>query len=615
MSIPKYFIDEVLAKTRISDIIGKRISIKKKGNEYWGCCPFHGEKTPSFSINDSKGFYHCFGCEAHGSAVNFLMEYEKLSFVDSVKNLALELGLQTPENTNQENSYNKKFKLLKDIMESACNFYQKNLKKQRNKHALEYLLKRELSPEIINKFKLGFSNNKNELTKYLIKNNFKEDDLIEVGLLIKVEQQNKKTKIYERFRNRIIFPICNIQGEVIAFGGRVLDNSEPKYLNSPDTPLFKKGNNLYALNHTYNPARKYNQLIICEGYMDVIAIHNAKIPFAVAPLGTALTEEQILLSWKYADTPTLCFDGDKAGISASHRSAKRTLPHLHTGKSIKFLTLPNKEDPDSYIKNNSSKKFIELINNKSVNLSSYLWNYETQNGFPTSAEKRAILEKQLLEYTNIIPDKILAQHLKTQFKNNIWNATKEQSTTKQQYVNNQTIKNTTDLTKQQRLHIQNNADQLNTLILLTSFMEHPSLLKQYSQNLSFIKSTPNSPLHKIVLGLQNIINDYEEDLSNTKFNVKEKLLNYITTEDINYLDNFNIKDHAIWLKSDDPLVIQNNFDIIIKTMELTNIKKEIDNIKKEIIIPNSDKIKLLQCLQELNTEYNRLKEQVTNVAE
>ena len=343
------FMDELRARISIVDVVGAKVKLVKKGREYQGLCPFHNEKTPSFTVNESKGFYHCFGCGAHGDIIKFEMEANGLPYLDALQKLAHQAGLSMPKLSSKDKEQREEQKSLYEIMEQACVFFEKQLKMPDGVEGFKYFMeKRGFSKEVIEKFRLGFAPNNNALMAHLKLSNVSEADMKELGLIAIPEDPNKKA--HDFFRNRVMIPITNKQGKIIAFGGRVMEKIEPKYLNSPETPIFNKRRNLYNLDKARESAYKEKKLIICEGYMDVIALDTYGFDYAVAPLGTALTEDQITEAWRVCNEPTLCLDGDAPGTKAAMRAVDRVLPILKAGYSLKFMFLPENMDPDEYLK-------------------------------------------------------------------------------------------------------------------------------------------------------------------------------------------------------------------------------------------------------------------------
>lgn len=376
--IPRSFIDDLLARLDIVDIIDARVKLKKKGKNYGACCPFHNEKTPSFSVSQEKQFYHCFGCGAHGNAIDFIMEFERLEFVEAIEELASYLGLDVPREQRsggggqfksgpQASSSEKRS--LYDLMGSIAQFYRNQLKQPASKVAIEYLKDRGLSGEIVQKFGIGYVADEWDLVrKNFGQNKDNQDMLVTGGMLI----ENDKGNRYDRFRGRIMFPIRDRRGRVIGFGGRVLGDGTPKYLNSPETPIFHKGKELYGLYEVLQAYREPPRILVVEGYMDVVALAQYDVDYSVASLGTSTTGDHIQMLFRQTNTVVCCYDGDRAGKEAAWRALENALQYLKTGNTLKFLFLPDGEDPDSYVRKYGKQAFEQQIE-QATPLSSYLF--------------------------------------------------------------------------------------------------------------------------------------------------------------------------------------------------------------------------------------------------
>lgn len=358
--IPRSFIDDLIARTDIVQLIDSRVKLKKAGRNYQACCPFHHEKTPSFSVSASKQFYHCFGCGVSGNVITFLMEYDKLEFVEAIEELAQLYGLDVPrENSTGSGSTHASYKTkrnLYELMNEITKFYQHLTAS--NPHSLEYLENRGLSKEVINQFELGFSLNAMDSVLRKFGSDKEEiQKLIDTGML----SQSDTGRVYDRFRNRIMFPIRDRRGRVIAFGGRVLGDEKPKYLNSPESAIYHKGNELYGLYQVLQINDKPESLLVVEGYMDVVALAQFGVKNAVASLGTATTGQQIQQMFRHTEQVICCYDGDRAGKEAAWRALENALPYLEDGRQLKFIFLPDGEDPDSFIREKGKQGFDEYI--------------------------------------------------------------------------------------------------------------------------------------------------------------------------------------------------------------------------------------------------------------
>lgn len=434
MRFPPGFVEQLRDSVQISDVIGKRIPVKRHGHEFQACCPFHKEKTPSFTMNNAKGFYHCFGCGAHGDAVTFVKEFENLSFPEAVERLAQESGIAVPAPSPQaQAAHNKRLSHL-EMTESAAQFFEQYLHTPEGMKARQYIQERGLTETTLQQFRIGFAPaDRMALGKVLHqkhdKGSLSDIALAEAGLLIRPDNNGTP---YSRFRDRIIFPIEDSKGRVIGFGGRILGDGQPKYLNSPDTPLFHKGQVLYNHHRARRPAQESGQIIVAEGYMDVIALSQAGIQEVVAPLGTALTEQQLRLLWTCAPEVVLCLDGDAAGQRAMQKTAILALPMLEPGKSIRFATLPKGEDPDSLVKEKGTEAFRAIISNAS-DLAEWLWLDAVRQVERYTPDAAAALDTQMHEYAETIAHRTVQQHYREYFRNRIWQWKKAASPTKNKF--------------------------------------------------------------------------------------------------------------------------------------------------------------------------------------
>jgi len=367
--IPQQFIDDLINKVDIVDVVDSRVALKKRGKEYIACCPFHGEKTPSFTVSQNKQFYHCFGCGAHGTALSFVMEYERLEFIDAVEALASDYHMEVPReqgNFNPQKNDNKQ--AIYDVLNQASQLYQQQIKP--NQKAIDYLKGRGLSGEITKTFEIGYAiDSWDFILQKLGQTAEQKKALLQSGLII----EKSADKHYDRFRDRIMFPIRDRRGRVIGFGGRILDQGEPKYLNSPETPVFHKGQELYGLYEARQAVRELKHIVIVEGYMDVVALAQHGVPYAVATLGTACSEEQIKQLFRIVPELIFCFDGDQAGQKAAWRALENTLSVIRDGVQARFLFLPDGEDPDSMIRLEGQQAFEQRLHN-AMPLSEFMLN-------------------------------------------------------------------------------------------------------------------------------------------------------------------------------------------------------------------------------------------------
>jgi DNA primase len=413
MAIPEHFLDELRSRIGLADLIGRRVKLVKRGREHTGLCPFHSEKTPSFTVNEDKGFYHCFGCSAHGGAIDFVMNSEGLSFPETIERLAAAAGLEVPRSTPRDREAEARRKDLYDVMQTATDWFAGQVAGLAGQAAQEYIKGRGLTAATAGRFRLGFApDSRDRMKQTLLSRDITEDQLIEGGLLIKPEDGGDS---YDRFRDRLMFPIADAQGRIVAFGGRALGAQRAKYLNSPETPIFHKGDLLYNLANARKPARDGNVLVVVEGYMDVIALDQAGLPFAVAPLGTAVTEQQMRAMWRLVAEPALCFDGDGAGRRAAERAAERALPLLQPGHSLRFVVLPEGEDPDSLVRARGGEAFTDLLS-QGVSLSEMLWRMQVRSRNLETPEQWAGLRQDMRQMVARISDGTVRSYYGEHFK-------------------------------------------------------------------------------------------------------------------------------------------------------------------------------------------------------
>jgi len=434
VSLSAQFLDELRARTLLSALVGKTVKLTKAGREFKGCCPFHNENTPSFYVNDDKAFYHCFGCSAHGDAIRWMTDQRGLPFMDAVKELAQAAGMELPAMDPRAAQKAEAAKGLYEAMDDAAVWFTEQLMGIAGGEARSVLEKRGIKAETAQAFGMGFSPDSRGKLKAQLKG-YGDSLLVEAGLLIKVDEKEP----YDRFRGRLMIPIRDPRGRVIAFGGRVIGDGEPKYLNSPDTPLFDKGRTLYNLDRAAAASRKTNRIIVVEGYMDVIALAQAGFGEAVAPLGTALTEAQLERLWRLSDVPILCFDGDSAGQKAALRAAHRALPMLAPGRSLAFATLPPGQDPDDLVRAKGPAAF-EAVLAETQPLVERLWASELAAGPLGTPEERAGLKQRLNELAQTIADPSVKHEYLSDFRRRfdahfappprVWNAPRPANTQK-----------------------------------------------------------------------------------------------------------------------------------------------------------------------------------------
>src|SRR5215469_11150203 len=409
--IPQHFIDELIGRTDIVELIGARVQLKKSGREYKACCPFHNEKTPSFWVSPDKQFYHCFGCGKHGTALGFLMDHDHMAFPEAVEELATRLGLEVPHEGGGEPSARRAEEPLYELMARVARFYAECL--AREPRAREYLAARGLTPETLERFAIGYAPNSwNELLRRFGGSDAERRRLADAGLIIERERLAAQAaeRYYDRFRDRVMFPIRDARGRVIAFGGRVIDAGEPKYLNSPETVLFHKGRELYGLYETRRARPNLARLIVVEGYMDTVQLHQSGIDYAVAALGTATTAEHFRRIFRLVPAVVFAFDGDRAGRAAAWRALQQALPEAREGREIRFLFLPQGHDPDTLVLAEGGAGFERRLQD-AVPLSEYLVQELSQQSDLTSADGRARFAESARPLFVKVPDGVYRELL------------------------------------------------------------------------------------------------------------------------------------------------------------------------------------------------------------
>ena len=489
MAFSENLVDAIHEKILLSDFIGRKVALVKKGNDFLGLCPFHNEKTPSFSVSDEKGFFHCFGCSTHGDVISFVMQKESIDFKEALKLLASEAGINLEDYAGYKNKISKESIDAHNVVEFSKNYFVKNLDSSSGIPVKNYLSQRKVSEKAYKYFELGYAENiSNNLIIFLKNNNFSMDAIIASGL---ARNSVKNNKPYDFFRNRLIFPIHDNNGTVIAFGGRGLEGTEPKYLNSPDTILFKKKKMLF----NFHRAKKYVQkhklpFIVVEGYLDVISLYHIGLYGAVAPLGTALSEDQLILMWRIADEPIICMDGDKAGYRSAIRTLNIAMNILKPGKSLRFAFLPDGEDPDSLVLKSNKNDLINIINNP-ISMFDFFWKSETENIDMKTPERRAGFKLLMEKKISLIKDlNVRAEYknsLYTYFNKNIRNSSMFNNKNK----NNFNIINI-ELDKL-------NADRVNKKMyinfreknLIESILNNPELLEKIDEEFSMLVFSNN----------------------------------------------------------------------------------------------------------------------------
>jgi len=558
MSLPPGFLEELRARISVSQVVGRKVSWDmKKSNQskgdMWAPCPFHQEKTASFHVDDRKGFYYCFGCHAKGDAISFVKETENVNFIEAVEILAKEAGLQMPQQdplAKEKSSYRDE---LFKIMELSVRFYQRSLSSAKGERAREYIKSRQLTSKIIDDFELGFAaNNRTDLFDYLSDKNIPEQHIIDTGMCLRPDDGGT---VYDRFRDRIMYPIRDSRGRCIAFGGRAMSkNARAKYLNSPETKLFDKGRSLYNFSTARAALNSQSSLIVAEGYMDVIALSQANFKASVAPLGTAITKDQLTLIWRISPEPVIALDGDRAGIGAAYRLVDVALPLIETGKTIKFALMPEGYDPDDLIKERGRDAMQNFVD-QSISLADLLWRRETDGFSFNNPEARAELDKRLDVALSNIRDRQLKYHYQQHFKDLKWDAFTKKSGKKSSAIQD----NTSARTAVKGSFIANsdkkNFISLKEKVILAILVKYPNLIERNKEKLMAMEWIYKDH----VLIVDEILNNghlgHEEILENlqNKFGDKliEKLLRQNHIQIIPCLGTKNDPEQAALVLSDE----------------------------------------------------------------
>ena len=567
MKFGNQLIDEIKTRIKVSDIVSKKVKLAPRGNEFVGLSPFSNEKTPSFTVSDEKGFYHCFSSGEHGSVFDFVMKTENLTFKEAVKKLASYAGIKIEESTykKQDVLIQNKIKNLKNILRLSSDWYHYNLKRElkTNKYLQEIFKKRNFSENVINNFYLGYAPKKNDtLYNYLRSKNFSSKDILDSGLIIVSSKNNEK---FDRFNYRIIFPIYDYFSNVVGFGGKALaPNQIGKYVNSPSTDLFKKGDLLFGWLQCKNNPMQKDELYIVEGYTDVISMHNAGFKNTVAPLGTAITTKQIICSWRISKEPLICMDGDEAGEKAAKRIPELIFPHLKPGYSLSFCKLPSGEDPDSLIVSKNFKELNSAFENKLL-LVDYVWNNLIYGKNYNTPEKRAELEQDINRLLSLINDFTVKKNYKNFFREKFFqefrfSGKKIQSNENKKYLLNKNVINTNRITER---------------ILIGTIILYPSLLNDISSNFKSI----NFFNEKFNTLKDAIISLYSKKKTIENLNIRTTLLNSEYKGIVLEIIDKSILLHAPFLKN------KSNINLILERwkeyLEEYLRKKDTNIMKKE----------------------------------
>ncbi len=595
MKYPKEYLDEIKLRLKVSQIVGKTVKLKKRGKEFIGLSPFNNEKTPSFTVNDEKEFYHCFSSGEHGNIFDFLMKTKSVGFGEAVKLLAAEAGVQPYRFSNFDQKKELRFKTYKNIFSEYVDFFNKNLFTQNSKDALNYLLKRGVKKNIIEEFKLGFVPWKNNFHEDLLKK-YSEEEINLTGLYYK---NDKTGKYIDRFNSRIIFPINNISGHTIAFGGRIIrEDKFAKYINSPETEFYKKGNIIFNLDKAKNLRSETEDVLIVEGYMDVLSVYSSGIKNVISNSGTALTERQISLIWKFFSKPIICLDGDNSGQKAALRIAEKLFPLINEKDKIFFSILPEGKDPDDFIKQNGKESLLNLLKEKEI-IQSFVWNFYLNKIDQTNPYEISKFEKEIKKLSYSIKDDTLRKYVLEYFLEKINKLTPILTSRKnfsQSFSRNKKdykILKETKILHQKRQNL--SKIQILEFSILFIILEYPEIVSNKVEELFHLEflSDKNELFKKIIIK-QILEGKSKEELTLKIKDEFQKLLEEIK-------ENSNIQ--IITKHKNEQQILEIIDEMISEYKEQNNLKK-IESLEKKLInnLDESSYSELVKLKSQLNRE-------------
>ena len=595
MKYPKEYLDEIKLRLKVSQVVSKSVQLKKRGKEFIGLSPFKNEKSPSFTVNDEKEFYHCFSTGEHGNIFDFLMKTKSIGFGEAVRILASDAGMQPYRFTNFDKKKDLRFQTYKNIYKDYSNFFTQKLFNKDNQEALEYLLKRGLKKDAVEEFQLGYVPWKNDFRESLLKK-YSEEDIDLTGLYYK---NDKTGKYIDRFNSRIIFPVNNITGDSIAFGGRIIRESKlAKYINSPETEFYKKGNMIYNLDKAKDKRSETNEVLIVEGYMDVVSVYASGIKNVIANSGTALTERQINLIWKFFSNPIICLDGDESGQKAASRIAERLFPLINENNKIYFSIMPEGQDPDDYIKNNGKDGLLNLLKNKEI-IQSFIWNYQLNKIDQSNPYEISKFEKEIKKLSYSIQDETLKKYVLEDFLEKLRNLTPIQAS-KQNYRNSYSNKKRDyRILKETKILHQKRKDlskiQIIEFSILYIILNYYEIALKKIEELSEIEFTAekNENLKNIIITSLGEENN-KEFLKRKIYKDYEKIVNEIN-------ENSNIQ--IISKNKSDQNIINLLEDLILDHKEQTNLRK-IESLEQKLInnLDESSYSELIKLKSQLNRD-------------
>ena len=595
MKYPKEYLDEIKLRLKVSQVVGKTVQLKKRGKEFIGLSPFKNEKSPSFTVNDEKEFYHCFSSGEHGNIFDFLMKTKSIGFGEAVRSLAAEAGMQPYRFSNFDKKKDLRFQTYKNILKEYSNFFHQQLYDAKNKEALEYLFKRDLKKNIIEEFQLGYVPWQNNFYEELLKR-YSEEDISLTGLYYK---NDKTGKFVDRFNSRVIFPVNNITGDTIAFGGRIIREGKlAKYINSPETEFFKKGNMIFNLDKAKQLRSETDEVLIVEGYMDVVSVYSAGLKNVIANSGTALTERQISLIWKFFSNPIICFDGDESGRKATLRIAEKLFPLINEKNKIYFSVMPDGMDPDDYIKQKGKAELLNLLKEKEI-IQSFIWNYYFDKLDQSNPYEISKFEKEIKNLSYSIQDETLKKYVLEDFLEKIKKLTPIQSSGRNFHYMPYKKRKDYRILKETKLLHQKRKDfsriqiiEFSILFIILNYLEIASKKLDDLSNLEFVNEK-NENLKK------EIISFLIEGTNNTEINEKININHDKIIRQIN--ENSNIQIITKNKKDED---IPNLLDDLIEDhKEQSNLKK-IESLEQKLInnLDENSYSELIKLKSQLNRD-------------
>ena len=595
MKYPKEYLDEIKLRLKVSQVVGKTVQLKKRGKEFIGLSPFKNEKSPSFTVNDEKEFYHCFSSGEHGNIFDFLMKTKSIGFGEAVRSLAAEAGMQPYRFSNFDKKKELRFQTYKNIFKEYSYYFHQQLFNSENKDALEYLLKRGLEKNTIEEFQLGYVPWRNNFYEELLKK-YSEEEISLTGLYYKNDKTGKFT---DRFNSRVTFPVNNITGDTIAFGGRIIRESKlAKYINSPETEFYKKGNMIFNLDKAKESRSETDEVLIVEGYMDVVSVYSAGVKNVIANSGTALTERQISLIWKFFSNPIICLDGDESGQKAAFRIAEKLFPLINEKNKIYFSIMPDGTDPDDYIKQKGKDGLINLLNQKEI-IQSFIWNYHLSKIDQNNPYEISKFEKEIKNLSYSIRDEVLKKYVLEDFLEKIKKLTPIQSL-KRDYKYSQFKKRKDyQILKETKLLHQRKKDlskiqiiEFSILFIILNYLEIASRKLEDLSEIDFLAEKNESLKKEITTYL---IEGNDKEVINEKINTSYSKI----IAEINENSNIQI---IIKNKSDEE--VANLLDELLKDhREQSNLRK-IESLEKKLInnLDENSYSELIKLKNQLNRE-------------